>query len=243
MIQAILVIFTAISLSAVAEYYSVVGLIAIFSSQPLEIAIMGCTLAVTKLVATSWVYRNWNVAPRMLKYYFALAIMILSIITSLGIFGYLSKAHLLQSSINETTQIQLSSADAQITIEEDKLSNLLKQQEKYKIPPLSVQKSIAEAQNNISKLKKEKLPLLQEQNKNNAEIGPIIYISELIYGQKGRTDDAVRVIILALIFVFDPLAILLLIAGNFSFDHRKREKNTNEDGKILVDSDKIFKIS
>lgn len=243
MTQAILAIFTAISLSAVAEYYSIVGLIAIFSSQPLEIAVMGCTLAVTKLVAASWVYRNWNVAPAMLKYYFAVAVIVLSIITSLGIFGYLSKAHLMQSSVNETTQIQISSMDSQISIEEDKLNNLLKQQEKYKTPPLAMQKSVAEAQNNISKLKKEKLPLLQEQNKNNAEIGPIIYISELIYGQKSRTDDAVRVIILALIFVFDPLAILLLIAGNFSLDHRRRVKLLEQDDRIMVDPDKIFKIS
>jgi len=243
MIQAILSIFAAISLSAVAEYYSIIGLIAIFSSQPIEIAVMGCTLAVTKLVAASWVYRNWNVAPGLLKYYFVIAVVVLSIITSLGIFGYLSKAHLMQSSINETTQIQLSSMDAQISIEEDKLKNLLKQQEKYKIPPIAIQKSVAEAQNNISKLKKEKLPLLQEQNKNNAEIGPIIYISELIYGEKSRTDDAVRVIILALIFVFDPLAILLLIAGNFSLGQRKKTKMLDEDGRIRVDPDKIFKIS
>ena len=88
---------TAFLISAVAEYYAIAGLVAIFASNPIGAIILGCALAAGKLVAASWLYRNWQEAPRLLKYYFTLSVLILSLITSMGIFGYLSKAHLEQS--------------------------------------------------------------------------------------------------------------------------------------------------
>jgi hypothetical protein len=88
-----LLFFNALLLSSIAAYYSIAGLIAIFSAAPLSIAMMGGSLELAKLVTVSWLYRNWNHAPRVMKYYFTLAVVILMFITSLGIFGFLSKAH------------------------------------------------------------------------------------------------------------------------------------------------------
>ena len=89
-----LIFLSALLVSGCAAYFSVAGLISIFSSAPLATGIMGGSLEIAKLVAASWLYRNWDTAPRALKYYFSSAVVILSVITSLGIFGYLSKAHL-----------------------------------------------------------------------------------------------------------------------------------------------------
>ena len=100
MFTAILTLASALALSAIAAYYSVVGLIAIFAAAPIPIAIMGGSLEAAKLVVASWLYKNWNNAPRLLKYYFTTAVVILMIITSLGIFGYLSKAHLDQALVS-----------------------------------------------------------------------------------------------------------------------------------------------
>jgi len=97
MLFIVLMFATAFLLSGIAAYYSIVGLIAIFASAPIPIAVMGGSLEVAKLVTASWLYRNWSNAPKALKYYFTTAVVVLMLITSLGIFGYLSKAHIEQT--------------------------------------------------------------------------------------------------------------------------------------------------
>ena len=104
MLFALITLLSAISLSAIAAYYSVIGLMAIFAASPIPIAIMGGALEFSKLIAASWAYKNWSVAPRFLKYYFTIAVIILMFITSLGIFGYLSKAHSDQSLVSGDVQ-------------------------------------------------------------------------------------------------------------------------------------------
>ena len=92
-----LVFLIAVFLSAIAAYYSVMGMVAIFSAAALPVALMAGGLEAAKLITASWLYRNWNIAPRFLKYYLSIAVVILMFITSMGIFGFLSKAHLDQA--------------------------------------------------------------------------------------------------------------------------------------------------
>jgi len=94
LIQVLLPFASAIALSVVAAYYSVIGLAQIFPGSYWPIIIMGSVLEISKLVTVSWLYNNWNDTVRIMRYYFLIAIVLLMLITSMGIFGYLSKAHL-----------------------------------------------------------------------------------------------------------------------------------------------------
>ena len=94
MILAICTLFTALAISAVAAFYSIVGLMAIFSASAMSIAVMGIVLEVGKLITASWLYQNWKRGPLLLKSYLTIAVVVLMFITSMGIFGYLSKAHI-----------------------------------------------------------------------------------------------------------------------------------------------------
>lgn len=121
MLFALITLLSAISLSAIAAYYSVIGLMAIFAASPIPIAIMGGALEFSKLIAASWVYKNWKIAPRFLKYYFTIAVIILMFITSLGIFGYLSKAHNDQNLVGGDVQAQIALIDEKIKVEKDNI--------------------------------------------------------------------------------------------------------------------------
>jgi hypothetical protein len=246
-----LLFLSAFAVSACAAWFSVAGLISIFSSAPLATGLMGGSLELAKLVAASWLYRNWDAAPRALKYYFSTAVVILSIITSLGIFGYLSKAHLDQAAVTGQSTGQLVIIDEKIkTVKENIDANrkALKQldeavdqvmgrsdSEKGAERAVSIRKSqqkerdrlqteIQAYQTQVGKLNEERAPLAQDVRKIEAEVGPIKYVAELIYGDS--TEDmigkAVRLIIMSLIFVFDPMAILLVIAGNMSLMARQK---------------------
>lgn len=246
-----LLFLSALAVSGCAAWFSVAGLISIFSSAPLATGLMGGSLELAKLVAASWIYRNWTTAPRILRYYFTASVVVLSIITSLGIFGYLSKAHLDQAAITGQSTGQLAIIDEKIkTFKENIDGNrkALKQldeavdqvmgrsdTEKGAERAVSIRRSqqkerdrlqteIQTYQTTIGRLNEERAPLAQDVRKIEAEVGPIKYVAELIYGSS--TEDmigkAVRLIIMSLIFVFDPLAILLVIAGNMSLLARER---------------------
>lgn len=244
---------SAFIISAVAEFYSIAGLIAIFSSQPVASAIMGIALGIGKLVAASWVYRNWNTAPKMLKYYFTTAVVILSLITSMGIFGYLSKAHLEQSVViggsadkvrilDEKIKTSKENIDAnrkalkqmddavdqtmaRSTDEKgaDKATALRRSQAKERNSLLS---NIEAEQKKIASISEERAPLASDLSKIEAEVGPIKYVAELVYGESSEEviGKAVRLMIILIIFVFDPLAILLLIAANMELKKKDSKK-------------------
>ena len=110
----------ALSLSTVAEWYAIVGLMAIFASSPVSIAIMGALLGAAKLVIASWLYRNWKEIPVLMKSYFVVALTILMLLTSMGIFGYLSKAHLDQAVPSGDVAAKLSLLDEKIKTEKEK---------------------------------------------------------------------------------------------------------------------------
>ena len=249
MILALTTLFIALTISAVAAYYSIVGLIAIFSAAAIPIAVMGIVLEAGKLITASWLYQNWKTVPSLLKGYLCSAVFILMFITSMGIFGFLSKAHIEQTTIasDNTLEIELlqSSIERELTgigRAENQLNLLDNALERYMelgaiTKGLNARKeqqgernelsnTITESTQAITTLTKNKSALLKEQITISAEVGPIRYIAELFYGESTQAilEDAVRWVIILLVLVFDPLAVLLLIAANISFSQMKRAK-------------------
>ena len=251
MILALFTLLTALAISAVAAFYSIVGLMAIFSASALSIAVMGIVLEIGKLVTASWLYQNWKNAPRFLKSYLTIAVIVLMFITSMGIFGYLSKAHIDQGKGVAEIYLKVDRVDNRIQTQrntilryEKQLLNLDTALNKY-LDLGAVSKGLAkrdeqepERKELVSLINKsqEKIDLLLEEraeyqlqiNSFEVEIGPIKYISAIVYGDKALDyiDTAVRAVILILVFVFDPLAVLLLVSANISFaeynEKRKR---------------------
>jgi hypothetical protein len=233
MTQVLLPFVTAIALSTIAAFYSVIGLAQIFPGSFWPIIIMGTVLEIGKLVTVSWLYNNWKQTNLLLKTYFLTAIVLLMLITSMGIFGFLSRAHIESNIVVGANSVQLKTIEAQENIAKDRLNYLLKQaQDPEKTNP-RVDRDIRRTQEELKKLSAEKLPLLVEENKLLAEVGPIKYVAEIIYDKSDPSfiDKAVRFVILIIIFVFDPLAVLLLIAANQTYGKLKI-KNSKTKKKI-----------
>jgi hypothetical protein len=227
MTQVYLPFLTAIALSAIAAFYSVIGLAQIFPGSFWPIVIMGTVLEIAKLVTVSWLYNNWSVTVRAMRYYFSIAVVLLMLITSMGIFGYLSKAHLDSNVSLNANSVQIKTIESQERIAQERLSYLLKKagEDPEKISRRTDQ-AIQETQAELRRLTEQKLPLLREENALAAEIGPIKYIAEMLYDEEDPSfiDKAVRAVIIVIIVVFDPLAILLLIASQQTYRNIKREK-------------------
>ena len=254
MFLTILTFLSAISISIIAAGYSIVGLATLFAGAVVPIILMGSALEVGKLVAASWLYHNWNSdVPRLLKSYLFIAIIVLVFITSLGIFGFLSKAHLDQVKPTSSNNIKIELLDNQIKsqeiiiersqntltlldkalevyIDKEYVTRGLKERKKQKPERDALTLAINEASDKIAELSDKKGSLKLEQDKIEAEVGPIKYVAELIYGENAKDmfDHAVRVVILILIFVFDPLAVLLLIAANISLRQWKSKKESSK---------------
>ena len=255
----ILTFISAISISLIAAGYSIIGLATLFAGAATPIIAMGSALEVGKLVAASWLYNNWNDnIPKTLKAYLFTAIIVLVFITSMGIFGFLSKAHLDQVRPTGNNEVQIALIDKQINQQEliieraentlnrlDKaldvyiakeyVSRGLKERKKQKEERDFLNTEIKNAMDEIAKLVNAKSDIDIAQLKIEADVGPLKYVAELIYGEnaKDNFDSAVRIIILILIFVFDPLAVLLLIAANISLkqwrDKRNEKKRIEEE--------------
>ena len=242
MFLTLITFISAISISLIAAGYSILGLATLFAGAYVPIIAMGSALEVGKLVAASWLYHNWrrNI-PKSLKTYLFTSIIVLVFITSVGIFGFLSKAHLDQvkptagnteqialidkkikqeEKIIERAEKTLAQLDKALDVYIDKeyVSRGLKERNKQKEERDLLNKSIDESMAKIADLNNSKSSINIEQLKLEADVGPLKYVAELIYGDnaKDHFDSAVRIIILILIFVFDPLAVLLLIAANIS---------------------------
>ena len=121
-----MLLFTAFALSAVAAWYSIVGLMTIFAGAATSIAVMGSVLEVAKLVVASWLYRNWSKTPILLKSYFVGAVLVLMLLTSLGTFGYLSKAHSDQNLVSGDAVAKVAIIDEKIKIEKDTIDEARK---------------------------------------------------------------------------------------------------------------------
>lgn len=251
---AYLALLSGLSVSAVAVYYSVAGLTAIFASAVIPIIIMGVVLEVGKIIATVWIKQNWSVAPRLIRSYLIVAIVVLMLITSMGIFGFLSKAHFDQSMPTGDVVDRIAIIDEKIRTEKENIdanrkalqqmdagvdqimsrttdergatraAALRKSQQRERN---QLQNDIVNAQEAIRKLNEERIPIAKELRKVEAEVGPIKYIAAFVYGNTDSSilEKAVTWVIISIIVVFDPLAIILLLASQISFQSmREREE-------------------
>lgn len=266
-------LLVALVLSSVAGWYSIIGLTAIFSASFWPIVIMGTTLEIGKVVTTAWLHRNWRCSPIMLKYYLTAAVVVLMFITSMGIFGFLSKAHIEQTISSSDNTVLIQQLDDKIERENKKISDAeivivqldntvkvlqdaqrlrgedgaIAVREKQKEERTSLQTIIDTAMDEIDKLQTERATLAVEQTRLEAEVGPLKYIAELIYSNadKNQLEAAVRWVIIILVFVFDPLALLLLIAANSGMINMKpKRKMTRRSKKDLpkIEEPGILKI-
>jgi Fe2+ transport system protein B len=256
MILAYLLLLTGLTISAVAIYYSVVGLTAIFSAAVIPIIVMGASLEVAKLVCASWLKANWERAPRFIKYYMTIAVIVLMLITSMGIFGFLSKAHNDQNLVSGDVTSKIAIYDEKIKTERENIDanrKILKQldesvdqvmgrsqDEKGAEKAVTIRRGqqkergriaqdIAEAQKRIASLNEERAPIAAEVRKVEAEVGPIKYIAKFLYGEHGADENmlekAVTWIIVLIVVVFDPLAVIMLLAAQMSFGWNKKQED------------------
>ena len=259
MILAYLLLLTGLTISAVAIYYSVVGLTAIFSAAVIPIIIMGSALEVGKLVCASWLKANWERVPRFMKIYMSIAVVVLMLITSMGIFGFLSKAHNDQNLVSGDVQSKIAIFDEKIkTAKEnieadrkqlkqmdeavdqimgrssdekgaDKANSVRKSQQKDRV---SLAKDIEAQQKLIASLNDEAAPVRAEVRKVEAEVGPIKYIAAFLYGtapDESMLERAVTWIIILIVVVFDPLAVIMLLAAQMTFAWTREQQDLKED--------------
>lgn len=248
-----LLFVVALSLSAVAAWYAVAGLVAIFAAATVPIVIMGSLLEASKLVVASWLYRSWKEIPILMKSYFTVALVVLMLLTSMGIFGFLSKAHLDQAIPTGDVAAKLALIDEKIKTEKENINanrkelsqldsqvdqtiarttdaggaeraiTIRRNQQKDRNRILN---EIGVSQAKIAKLNEERSPIAAEVRKVEAEVGPIKYIAALIYDDAADTDTlekAVRIVTIMIVLVFDPLAVLLLIAANWNLRNGRKE--------------------
>ena len=241
-----LTLLVALSLSSVAAWYSIIGLTAIFAGAVIPVIIMGGILEVGKITTTVWLRKYWNRAGFLLKLYLVPAVIALALLTSMGIFGFLSKAHMEQGITTGDSQAKLALYDEKIKTQRDNIElarKALTQMDNQVDQRLSrgdsetsaeravqirrqqagerskLQKDIGDAQKEIAKLNEERAPIAAENRKIEAEVGPIKYIAALIYGDSADNnmlEASVRWVIILLVIVFDPLAIALVLAANAS---------------------------
>jgi hypothetical protein len=245
----------ALALSAVAAFYSIAGLAAIFAAAVIPIVIMGSILEAAKLVVTVWLHEYWKQCRLAMKLYLVPAVFFLMVITSMGIFGFLSKAHLDQAVPTGDVAAKVQLIDEKIKTEKDNIEaarRALRQMDDSVDQTMSrsndekgadkaaqlrrgqarergvLQNDIATAQKKIAALNEERAPIASELRKVEAEVGPIKYIAALIYDDNTDADmleKAVRWVIILLVIVFDPLAIMMLLAATESLKWEK-ERNT-----------------
>jgi hypothetical protein len=238
----ILTFVTSLAIAAVAAWYSIIGLTAIFAAAVIPIIIMGIVLEVGKLVSAAWVYNHWKETSILLRTYLVSAIVVLMLITSMGIYGFLSKSHI-DAGINtgeisvkiERVDNRIASEQRQIDRAEKNILEMdttlekteygffddsrLEERKRQSVEREQLNNIINKAEKNIDGLLDKKSEYELEVKNFEVEVGPIKYIAALIYGDEAKNylDNTVRYVILLLIFVFDPLAVLLLISANMSY--------------------------
>jgi hypothetical protein len=261
-ISGILCLTFALAISGVAAFFSVTGLATLFSAKFMSVIVMGVVLESGKLVAASWLHANWknSRASILLKGYLLLAVFALMIITGIGIYGYLSKAYLDQSTPAGIVDIQIQTYQQQIAQDNSNIARLNSEQNQMdsQINSLITQNKVYESQiirksqtaernevkNEINSAEQDLVslnqkiePLQIQANGTDAKLGPIKYVAALI-GWKDL-DSAVRLVILIIMFAFDPLAIVLLLAGTISIGEWLDTRTAKE--RIKISENKIEK--
>jgi hypothetical protein len=248
-------LLTALSLSVVAAWYSILGLTAIFASAVIPIIIMGSILEVAKVTVTVWLHEYWHRCRLLMKCYLVPAVFMLMVITSMGIFGFLSKAHSDQSLVSGDVLAKIAVYDEKIKLSKDNIDanrKALKQMdeavdqvmgrstdEKGADKAVSLRRAqakernrliaeIAAEQKKIAVISEERAPIAAEVRKVEAEVGPIKYIAALVYGDNPDTnllERAVRWVIIILVVVFDPLAIMMVLAATESMKWERERRS------------------
>jgi hypothetical protein len=254
----------ALSLSVIAAWYSIAGLAAIFAAAVIPIMIMGGILELAKVVVTLWLHEYWTRCRWLMKCYLVPAVFMLMVITSMGIFGFLSKAHSDQTLISGDVQSKIAIYDEKIKTSRDnveanrkalkqldeavdqvmgrstdekgatKASDIRKGQAKERA---RLQAEIIAEQKTIGRITEERAPIAAEIRKVEAEVGPIKYIAALIYGDNtdvNTLESAVRWVIIILVTVFDPLAIMMLLAATEGMKWSREKKQTDNDDVELL---------
>jgi hypothetical protein len=250
----ILTLVTALIISVSAAYYSILGLTAIFAAAFWPIVILGSSLEVGKIVSTLWLHKYWHRAEIQYKIYLSAAVAILMVLTSMGVFGFLSKAHLDQAVPSGDIQAQVQIYDDKIKTQRDNIEaarKALRQMDEAVDQTMSrsndekgadkaanlrrsqarergnLQNDISRAQSEITKLQEQRAPIASQARQIEAEVGPIKYIAALIYGDNpdaNLLEKAVRWVIILIVIVFDPLALTLLLAATKTFEWERENK-------------------
>jgi len=259
-----LTLLVALILSTIAAWYSIIGLTTIFAGAVVPVIIMGSALELAKITATVWLRKYWHRAGLLLKLYLVPAVMAIALITSMGIFGFLSKAHMDQGVTSGDVQAKIAIYDEKIKTEKENIEanrKALKQMDEGVDQVLGrsttetgaekavamrksqqkertrLQNEILQSQKSIAGLNNERAPIAAEVRKVEAEVGPIKYIAALLYGDNPDAnilERAVRWVIILLVIVFDPLALMLVLAANQSKDWDDEDEPAYEpdDGPI-----------
>lgn len=250
-----LALITGFLLSLVSAYYAITGLAIIFAGAFIPVVIMGSILEFGKIITASYLYRNWKQLPILMRSYFCVAVTILMFITSMGVFGFLSKAHVDQNLAGADVSSKVAIIDEKIKVAKENIEvnrKALKQMDEIVNQTISrsttedgatrassmrrqqtqernrLISEIEKEQKTLSLLNEERAPLAAEIRKVDAEVGPIRYVAELLYDKNSPEilDKAVRFMIMALVLVLDPLALLLIISANVRDD---KQKNNSAD--------------
>jgi hypothetical protein len=262
---AYLTLFSGLAISLVAEFYSIIGFTAIFAAAQIPVIIMGIVLGVGKIAATLWLKQNWKIAHWLVRTYLLTAIAVLMGVTSMGIFGFLSKAHSDQSLVSGDVMSKIAVYDEKIKTAKENIDanrKALKQMDEAVDQVMArsttetgadkavavrraqqkerarLQSEIQAEQKAITALSEERAPIAAEVRKVEAEVGPIKYIAQFVYGEsdKDLLEKAVTWVIIILIVVFDPLAVILLLASQISFQNFRDRKTEYKEGDSPKDS-------
>ena len=230
-----LAFLTSLLVAGVAAYFSVIGLATIFAGSFWPVVIMAGALEIGKIVTAGFLHIRWSDINRWFKVYLSSAVVVLMLITSLGIFGFLAKANIEQTLQGDRYSLELSIIDKRLDAKEKELSRYEERLEgldyiidtarpqdrnyidrRQRDERLEIAVDIDRVVSEIVVLNEDKLPLQREQLVQEGEIGPIKYVAEMLYGEdvaKDKLDNAARILIFFIIFAFDPLAVLLLVAS------------------------------
>ena len=255
-------LFVALLIEVVAAYYSITGLAAIFSGAIIPILIMGGSLELGKVVAAVWLKNNWERASLTFKLYLLPAVVVLMLITSMGIFGFLSKAHNDQNLVSGDVQGKIAIYDEKIKTAKENIDanrKALKQMDESVDQSMArsadekgadkavalrrsqakerarLQQEISAEQKTISSLNEQAAPIRAEVRKVEAEVGPIKYVAKLIYDDNPDAnilEKAVVWMIVIIVAVFDPLALVLILAAQQSIRWAKEESDEEAHARI-----------
>lgn len=250
MVGGIITILLALSISCISGYFSVVGLGDLFQASFWSVVIMGTSLEAGKIAAAKWLQTNWK-NPRVglfHKSYLLMAIIALMLITAIGIYGFLVRGHLSESAPLETIDIQIKQIESMIDQKKEEIVRLnnqisqmdaqinsyLKMDKTYQSVKIRSQqqqernivyKQIMDDNNGINTLSNQLVPLKINESAVHVKLGPVKYVAAL-FGWEPEV--AVRMVILIIMFAFDPLAIILVLSGAISIEDHLRNKKQEE---------------